>query len=264
MSDEQNEHDEQDEQDIGAGVMVADRIAELEAELAEAQAAREVAEAELAEATRVAELERDRADRLSPTADVSAQVFESADDVTDYFTQQALRDAAGAELESINRNRQRRGAFPVQWSDEDWDRAVADEAAKIVAERRGLVAEAGPLTRVLKFFKPKDRSIVQVPIEPQVNNHKGSLEDSTARYRNKGFKIATVRARRGPDGRLVADKNGPLVTMFCATRDCWELAEINDLDGHPRFEGYCGPDHQRRTEMGKDTGEVTNRQVLAG
>lgn len=214
---------------------------ELEAERAARLVAEEAAEAAEAEAIE----QRARAEKLDPVADVTNRIFENADDVIAFFPEQNLRDSAAAELKAMNKGRIKAGLLPIDWSPDEWDQHVVEEANKIVAGRHGLVPTSGPLTRVLKFLNPGTGNLVQIPIEDQVNNHKGSLADSIERYRRKGFKLTRP--------------------MFCGTRDCWELA-IVDAAGNMGLDGYCSEDHRRRTEVGKESRDgdnVTSRRMLS-
>lgn len=234
----------------------ADRVAELEALLAEEREARITAEEQ-------AVAERARAEKFDPTRDVTDRIFGDTGDVSNYFSPEHIREVAEAELADLNRNRMRRGYSPVDWDEATWAKKIEETKQAMVAERHGLVPTAGPLTRVMKLYNPKGNSLVQIPMEDQVNNHRGSLADSVERYRAKGFKLARVRCRI-ERGELVPERDGPIVTLFCGAINCWEPAAA-EAGGKFLNAGYCGPDHQRRTEAGKEKADgSTNPLVMAG
>lgn len=239
MTDEQNTPEPAD---AGAALELA---AELEAARLEAQEALELAaqEAERADAAEAkAAAAEAKAETLSPTIDVTHRMYSTAEQALEKVPEDQLRDIAATELAEMNRGRQSKGHFPITWSDKEWAEGIQRAAESLATDSSGHVALEGPLGRVLKMVNPRNGTVVQVPIEDQVNNHRGSLRDSVARYTDKGFKIAVVVLDAGTDDERIA--------RFCATMNCWSPASVdrgsNDLLG-----GYCTEDHRDRTEAGK-------------
>lgn len=190
-----------------------ERLAALEEQLAQAERERDEAKA--------------AADKWRPDFDVSARLFGDVEDVMSYFSEQELKDMAAAELKEINRVRRRNGDEPIKYTKAEWDEKIREAALELVADRTREVPTSGPMMQTLKMYHPGLKRLVAIPYEPQINNMRGSLEDALARYRNKGWKIASV--------------NGG---MLCGAGPCWAPALMEN--GQYTFGGFCSEDHLRR------------------
>lgn len=243
-----------DPADDAPTVDVEARIAALEEELAAERESRTFAEARIEELS-------DENDKLRPEVDVTRRLFTTAEDVSAVFTDDALREIAAEKLASLNRGRLQRGHHPVTWEPAEWDAEIAQVREELAHDRDGLVPDGVPLTRVLKLVNAKKPgapgAMVQVPMEDQVNNHKGSLADSIEVYRRKGFKVAQVRVSFTDSGEMRVDPNGTVKTTICASIDCWSPAPV-DRGGKYVEGGYCSSDHRRRTEPANGTDGVTD------
>jgi hypothetical protein len=193
-----------------------DRIAALEAELAAAKA---------------------EAARYRPFVDVSNRMFSTVQDVRDYYGERKIRDIAGDELANINKTRLRQGLDRITYSDAEWEQAIDEKAQEILGDRTRWVKTDGGARRTLKMVRP-DGSLTQIPVEDQINNQAGSLNDGVGRYKDKGFKLATV------DGAIL-----------CAMEDCWEPSAVEN--GQPVYAGYCSAQHRGMVEPRK-VGQVDN------
>jgi len=172
-------------------------------------------------------------------------VFETASDVIAFHGEAHLREIAEDRLARADAEARKRGR-PPQWEGDrqGWERRVAEVVAEIAEETVGAkskwVEDPGKATpqRTMKMVKP-DGNMVQIPVEPQINNGAGSISDPIERYKRKGFKLATP--------------------VRCALRDCWEPAEVSG--GKLVFSGYCTEAHRQRKEGAvrrrSDGGEIT-------
>lgn len=205
---------------------VDDEVAALRAELAEAKA---------------------DAERWKPTVDITDRLFETTDDVAERFNYQDLKDIAGAEIAQINLERLKRGHLPIDYDEAEWETEIDRVKLDLIADRTRWVAEQGAAARVLKMVKPvKDRcdhqpcykhgSLVQIPVENQINNQAGSLSDGTQRYKDKGYKLCRP--------------------FLCAMVECWEPAKISD--GKFLYAGYCTEAHRARVEGNQGAAVVSN------
>lgn len=194
-------------------------IAELEAELA---AERETSKAALA--AKDAEIEA-----MKPTKNVAKFMFDTPEDVEEFFGGDTLDEMVDHEIAAENRELSRRG-YPHKTVNAA---TRAERREKLVA---GLIEDRhkvrppvdGWLACSLKMVHPNG-SLRQIAYEGQVNNVAGSLADGYVRYERKGFK------RTEP--------------MLCPTMDCWEQAATNNL-GKWEFDGFCTKDHLDRTMRG--------------
>lgn len=203
--------------------------------------------------SRILELERELAaeranvERLRPDVDVENWLFTSVDDVIGFYGEDHLREVAMNDIAAINKERARRGHPPMdqeQMANLLSPQRIADEARKILADRRNAVPSAPALlNRMVKMVAPvkdgcafddngnpmpcyKHGSIRCIPFEAQINNMRGSLYDATQRYLNKGFKLTRP--------------------YLCMGGECSEPAAV-DARGKFVHNGYCSEDHRRRT-----------------
>lgn len=203
-----------------ATVDVDDRIADLEAQLADAN---------------------EMIDALRPERNVVEFLFNTPADVIAFFGEDGVNDRVRHEIAIENKKRTQDG----------FDRIVYDDA--LFAEKRaeyinGLLQDRansqpprdGWLDRTLKMYKPADPKkrpgppqLVQIPYEGQINNVAGSLADGYVRYEKKGYK------RTDP--------------MLCPSKDCWQESARDDA-GEWVYHGYCSQDHFERTEKGQVDG----------
>lgn len=200
---------------------------------------------------RILELERELAasnakvEQLRPDTDVYERLFDSVEDVIEWLGEDKITEIAMSEMADVNRQRVRRG-HPGLTKEEMQPTAeqIQAEARKILAERRSGVG-GPPYRRVIKMVKPvydgcagydqytntplacyRHGSLVQIPMEAQVNNMRMSMFDATQRYVVKGFKMTN-----------------PLI---CMAGPCWEPAAVG-RDGKPIHRGYCSEAHYKGT-----------------
>lgn len=208
-----------------------DRIVELEEKVAELDALLAEKDAELEEA-------RELVEEYKPTVDVSGFLMESPDDVKARFSEQHLRDIAAAELAEINRQRHKNGLPPITYSDEEWEKKIAEAVEDLINDRHRTNIPEPPhrLMRGLKLIFP-DGSLRQVPYESQINNLAGSIADAIERYKLKGAK--------------------PTEPLLCPTYDCYRVSLVGD-DGRFAYRGYCSRDHFQRTEPDLNAEDLDN------
>ncbi len=204
----------------------AEKLAETERrhheELAKLRAEIDSKDLELVEA-------RALTDEYKPTADIRNRIFTDPSQVEDYFGEARLRDMAERELSIENQKRWRDGLPPLRLEEEAYQASVKRIALELVADRTKWVSTEGPQMRVMKMVKPDEgKTIVQIPVENQINNQAGSIGDGVQLYKNKGYKICDP--------------------FLCAMKDCWEFAHVDGL-GRFTYEGYCNLDHRNRTEQ---------------
>jgi hypothetical protein len=209
------------EQESGGGVAVLDKDEEIRQLRKELRAAHKAAERKQAEL-----------DELKPTIDLHSRLFETTEDVYNWFEEQQLKDMAEQSLVAENRLRQRRGLSRLEYTEEEWAQAIEDVVEDLLADRvLNGAPEEGPLMRVIKMWNPADQSIREIPYEGQFNNIAGSLADGLVTYQRKGFK--------------------QIEPMLCAAGGCNQVAArqaAGKNQGRLQFAGYCSQDHFDRTE----------------
>jgi len=213
------------------------RIAELEAQLDEAEA----------RAVRAEQRARDNA------STAEWHFYDSEEDILADLGADFLNDIAENNLATENKKRQRQGKPPL-YSDlaAGYERAVknqVDGAVKKLARRQILPDALDPeqhlRMRGAKMVKPgqdadgnpsfrrQDGAILwQLPLEEQINNGAGSLNDPVTRYTNKGSKLAVDAASGLP---------------MCALWDCYGPAAYTTA-GAPTHGGYCSAAHRMFVE----------------
>jgi len=167
-------------------------------------------------------------------------VFDTPAAAREFLGEQHLRESAEARIVSEDRARNRRG-LPPQWTSdpESYERRVAKIVEDLCREAVGETSKwvdnlSGAIRmRTVKMVKP-DGTLIQVPVEPQINNGAGSIADPIERYKRKGYKMASP--------------------MRCALRDCWKAAATTG--GRMTFGGYCSAAHVRHVEGNKLTSQL--------
>ena len=206
---------------------------------------------------RILELERELAakdakiETLRPDTDIHDRLFDSVEDVFEWYGEEALASIAMDEIAEVNKQRIKRGHPAMTSAEMQPSRErIEQEARKILAERRNAVG-SGPFNRSLKMIAPsrtcgcngyddemkplpcyRHGNLVPIPFEPQVNNMKGSLYDATERYIKKGFKLTN-----------------PLI---CFAGPCNEPAAV-DSRGKLLYGGYCSDRHRSATPAEANT-----------
>lgn len=198
-----------------------ERIAQLEAELAEALA---------------------EANKHRPTADVSSWKWNDVDDVLAHFGAK-FDEIVAQDLRRLNVQRTAQGLARVDATPEK----IRERAQEFVTRQKR--TPKGNV-RVIKMVRPYDEiknpnnpkgTLVQIPMEGQINNLNGSQYDAIARYKDKGFKVASP--------------------MYCARKDCWEYAAVA-ADGTFEFLGYCGRVDMRAIEKIDDPSQFRQPENL--
>lgn len=225
-----DEAPELDEDEVAEGVDEApevDEAAALRDELAAAHARAAALEAELAEQARQIEAAR-------PTVDVSKWLWESHEDVIEFYGMDKLREIVDQRIATENKKRTRQGFDRLSYTPEERQEMVGAVVAELLADRLASgPPEEGPLMRTLKMVSPAGE-LVQIPYEEQVNNIAGSLADGRVRYETKGYK------RTRP--------------ALCPAKDCFRPAAVED--GKFLYFGYCSENHRARTEPAQQRGEA--------
>lgn len=199
----------------------------------------EISAEELAALRAEAARYKDEAERYRPFRDVSNMMFESPQQVIDYFGPKAMRDLATSELSDINKVRLRQGLDRVTYTEEEWEEAIQAKAAEMAQDRFKHVPTEGGARRTLKMVNPNSGTVVQIPVEDQINNQAGSMGDGVNRYKDKGFKMAV-----DSEGRIL-----------CPTENCW--APAHGESGAYTYGGYCSERHRLMVEPRK-VGGVDN------
>lgn len=178
------------------------------------------------------------AERFRPFQDVSDLMFDGPQAVINHFGPKYMRDLAASELADINKVRLRQGFDRVTYTDEEWETAIQEKAAEMAQDRFKYVPTEGGARRTLKMVKP-DGTLVQIPVEDQINNQAGSLSDGINRYKDKGFKLAVDEDRR----------------ILCPMENCYGSA--HGSAGQYTYAGYCSEAHRLMVEPRK-VGAVDN------
>lgn len=179
-----------------------------------------------------AEVEKLRSENKDLTPFYTWPVFKTPEDVREFLGPEKLRESAESMIVAQDRDRGKRG-LPPQWSTDRASYEVRIE--KLIDEIcKEAVDDASKWTRnlsksirmrTIKMVKT-DGTMIQVPVEPQINNGAGSIADPIERYKRKGYKMASP--------------------VRCALRDCF--AEAANSGGRMTLGGYCSPEHLRHVE----------------
>ncbi len=191
-----------------------------------------------------AELEKYKAEaeKNRPTHDTSTWKWDTVEDVLEHYGER-FNDIVAMELASTNRKRVSQGLGRIEAD----DRVIREKAQEFVSKQKRVPKGN---CRVMKMFKPFDPvknannprgSLIQVPIEGQINNLNGSQWDAIARYKEKGYKVATP--------------------MWCARQNCNEYAAVGS-DGSFEFLGYCGREDMRAIEKINDVADFRKPENL--
>lgn len=178
------------------------------------------------------------AETYRPFKSVSNLMFDGPQAVIDHFGPKYMRDLAASELANINKVRLRQGFDRVTYTDEEWETAIQEKAVEMANDRFKYVPTDGGARRTLKMVKPGG-TVVQIPVEDQINNQAGSLGDGVNRYKDKGFKLAV-----DDEGRIL-----------CPMENCW--APAHGAAGQYTYGGYCSEAHRLMVEPRK-VGSVDN------
>lgn len=192
------------------GLKVQARVAELEQELAEAD--RKIAEQQ-------EELEKHR-----PTHEW--HVYRTPQELREYLGEAKLQDIAGLELAELNKERIRRGltAYSYQSDPDMYERQIKKILDDILSRRTKFV-DANVRLRVVKMAaRTADGgwSIVQIPVEVQINNEAGQSGAAIWKQRDKGRKL--------------------VIPYLCQRYNCWAEAAVGP-DGKFLHAGYCSAEH---------------------
>lgn len=213
---------------------------------------------DLAEArARIAALEeenekiREEAARYRPFVDMP--VFTDVAQVIEAVGRERLEELAQSKLAKENKRRQKEGLPPL-WADNKRDyqnrveELIREEADDIVkSQSKWIDTDPSKLkrSRSLKMVKP-DGTMVQIPVEPQVNNGAGSLADPIEKYKRKGYKMTSP--------------------PRCPLYDCWRPSAVEH--GHFTYGGYCSQVHHQvmeGTTVDRDNGlRMTMTEVPVG
>ena len=192
------------------GLEAKTRVAELEKQLYEAES--RIREQQ-------AELEKHR-----PTHEW--QVYQTPQEVREFFGEQKLQDIAGLELAEMNRERIRRGLSPFSYQSDP--ELYEQQIAKILEEmlaRRTKWVDANKRVRVVKMAaRAADGgwNTIQVPVEVQINNEAGQSGAAIWKQRDKGRKL--------------------VIPYLCQRIECWAAAAVGP-DGKFQYAGYCSAEH---------------------
>jgi hypothetical protein len=192
-----------------------DEIPGLEARTRIAELERQLAEAERTNREQAVELQKHK-----PT--LEWHVYQTPAEVREYLGEEKLRDIAGLELAEQNRMRVKRGLPPFSYES---DPAMYErEIGKILEElltRRTKYIDAGQRLRVVKMAARSPEggwSIVQVPVEVQINNEAAQSGAAIWKQRDKGRKL--------------------VMPYLCQRINCWAEALVGP-DGKFVYAGYC-------------------------
>jgi len=166
-------------------------------------------------------------EELKPTKNVAPFLFDTPEDVVAFYGDKKLDEMLKATVAAENKTRTKQGYDRTVYTPEEFAEAKEALIADLLADRTRMGPPLeGFLDRTIKMIKPEDGNLVQIPLEAQINNVAGSLNDGMFRYEKKGYK------RTEP--------------MLCPAKDCWETSAI----GKGKFvhSGYCSEDHYKRTE----------------
>jgi len=184
----------------------AQRIAELE---------RQLAEAERKITSQTAELDKHR-----PTHEV--HLYTSADEVRAFFGEERLYEIAGLALADQNKARVKRGLPPFDYEHNQgmYEREIAGILDELLARRTKWI-DPNQRVRVVKMaHKQKDGSwsLRQIPVEVQIGNEAGQSGAMLWRQRDKGFKLVQP--------------------YLCQRMNCWQEAAVGP-DKRFVYAGYC-------------------------
>jgi hypothetical protein len=183
----------------------AQRVAELEAKLAETETALARAEAE--------------ARKHDPRVDVP--FLDTPEAYLEYVGYEDLNELAVSSLALENVKRHREGKPPLEFGPDRIDQEVQRIITKRIQGIRSNVRGEDNM-RVLKMVKPSG-TMTQIPVETQINNEAGQQGAAIWKAREKGFKIA--------------------YPYRCYRHNCWDLAATDDA-GNIVLDGYCSPEHR--------------------
>ena len=187
----------------------------------------------LAAAQRIAQLERQlyEADKLAraqarelekhrPT--LEWHVYQTPAEVREYLGEEKLRDIAGLQLAEQNRARVKRGLPPFSYetSPEMYEREIGKILEELLTRRTKFV-DAGQRLRVVKMAARSAEggwSIVQIPVEVQINNEAAQSGAAIWKQRDKGRKL--------------------VMPYLCQRINCWREALVGP-DGKFAYAGYC-------------------------
>ena len=195
-----------------------------EANLREALAEIERLEAENAEL-------QARVDEMKSTADV--ELYETPEQVVEILGEDLLRETAKMKLRLQNRRDALRGlASPINFDDPAFESMVENqvhlEVQQAISQRTSHISPLKVL-RVVKMVRPTPgpdgrRSIVQIPMEEQINNMKGEQSAPMAKARAKGFQLAEP--------------------YLCQRLDCWLPVPRDPVSKKLANDGYCSMEHR--------------------
>lgn len=203
---------------------------------------------QLAQAERERDEAVERAKEWRP--DVDVVIYDTAEEAYNFFGREKLAHIAETRLAKMNKERVKQGLPPLYTGEPaEYRRLLEQEIVTICQEmvnRRNGIKKAKKIIaqRMLKMVKP-DGNMVQVPVEEQINNGRGSLYDPIARYKEKGFKL-------------------PSPTR-CNLRDCWDASAV--VNGKYSYGGYCSYEHmviiEGKDGKGRNDGRETRMLDLA-
>lgn len=166
-------------------VLLAQRVAQLEAELAEA---------------------KEQVEQYRPTADVT--MYTTPEEVEQVFGKAKLDDLAAMAVKDINVERIRQGLRPFDAeSDPALIKPYRDRLIKEFLDRRTKWISPRARQRVVKMVHPNGH-VVQIPVEQQLENEAGQAGTSLWKKRDKGFKLASPYICQLRDCWVVAKQEG--------------------------------------------------------
>lgn len=190
-------------------VKEAQRIAELEAKLREAEERLAQQDAEL--------------DKHRPTFEL--KVYETPEQVREFFGEEKLQEIAGLNLADQSKARVKRGLPPLSYeSNPEMIEKEISGTLKEMLTRRTKWIDRTKRCRVVKMAARNPDGTwraVQVPVEVQLNNEAGQSGAAIWKQRDKGRKL--------------------IMPYLCQYMDCWREAAVGP-DGKFVYSGYCSPE----------------------
>lgn len=200
------------------------------------------------------ELERERAERIRlqavvdaelPYVDISDWLWTSTDDVIAFYGHERMVEMIERNMRQVNKRRVEEGLARIDIETDAQRDYYIQELADEMLKRRAN-SYTGGVTRTIKLFNPKGNngqgSVIQVPVEDQVNNHAGSRGDAVFTYTSKGFKF--------------------LKPSLCNAIDCFEIS-AHTPSGEYAYQGYCSEPHMVACEANKGSGMERNPLLQA-
>ena len=185
-----------------------------------------VAETPAAEAAKIAELEAKLAEAeakaaaFDPTAPV--EVPSTPEGWVEYLGEDKINELVEASLASENVTRYRKGLPPldIHTNPELKKQKIKELLAKREAAKSKHMAPQY-FVRTVKVVK-KNGTLVQIPVEVQINNEAGQPGAALWKSRDKGDKLASP--------------------YLCQAYNCWLPAAV-DANGKLAYAGYCSAEH---------------------